>query len=240
MEKLTRPTDASAFDRIYAIGDVHGQAGQLAALHTTIRVDLRARPALRPLLVHLGDYVDRGPNSAQCLAMLANGDPVAGVPTVNLMGNHERMMLDAFASPRAAPLWLENGGQRTLRSFGIPADAPWSAWERAVGAPTIDFLRALRLSFETARFVFVHAGVRPGVKMVSQKPADLLWIRREFLDWPGIMLPESPGKLIVHGHTPTDQPEIHSNRIGIDTNAARGGKLTCAALSTDSVYFLQV
>ncbi len=89
-------------------------------------------------------------------------------------------------------------------------------------------------------FLFVHAGVRPGVALENQDPHDLLWIREGFLDWDGVMLPEAPDRLIVHGHTPAKEPELRRNRIGIDTNAARGGKLTCAALGRHSVYFLQV
>jgi serine/threonine protein phosphatase 1 len=102
------------------------------------------------------------------------------------------------------------------------------------------FLEQLALTHEAGRFLFVHAGVRPGIRLAMQASTDLLWIRDCFLDWDGTMLPDAPDRIIVHGHTPVAAPEVRRNRIGVDTNAARGGMLTCAALSTDSVYFLQV
>ena len=88
-------------------------------------------------------------------------------------------------------------------------------------------------------YLFVHAGVRPGIRLPMQSLVDLLWIRDEFLDWNATMLPDAPNLRIVHGHTPRPEPELRPNRLGIDTNAGRGGKLTCAALSLESVYFLQ-
>lgn len=227
-------------ERIYAIGDVHGHADKLRELHAAIRRDLAANPARNTLLVHLGDYIDRGPNSAACLSLLVNAAPIEGVPTVNLMGNHERMLLDALDQPQRALLWLQNGGAATLESWGISIDEPPWTWRAKIPPEHLRFIDELALSHTVGRFVFVHAGVRPGIRLSMQSEADLLWIRDSFLDWPDAMLPDAPDRIIVHGHTPVSAPDVRRNRIGIDTNAGRGGLLTCAALSADSVYFLQV
>lgn len=232
--------ELAAPDRIYAVGDVHGQAEKLHHLHAAIADDLAAHAAERPLLIHLGDYIDRGPDSSACLAMLAAGRAIADVPTVNLMGNHERMLLDTLAQPARAGLWLQNGGAATLESWGIAADESPDRWQALIPAEQLQFLNGLALTHLAGRFVFVHAGVRPGIRLAMQTPHDLLWIRESFLDWDGTMLPDAPDRIIVHGHTPVAEPEVRPNRIGIDTNAARGGRLTCAVLSADSVYFLQV
>ncbi len=156
------------------------------------------------------------------------------------MGNHERMLLDALERPSRAPLWLQNGGVATLQSWGVPLDTPPERWGEHIPADHLQFIRGLPLCHTIGAYAFVHAGVRPGTRLAEQDPHDLLWIREGFLDWNGIMLPEAPDRVIVHGHTPASAPEVRPNRIGIDTNAARGGKLTCAALGRDSVYFLQV
>ena len=225
--------------RIYAVGDVHGQAAKLRDLHRAIRADLSGDPVQAPLLIHLGDYIDRGPDSAGCIDVLA-ATPLEGVATVNLMGNHERMLLDALERPQRGELWLQNGGDVTLASWGIPVDRPPAEWRRAIPPAHLQFLEHLTLSHSAGRFLFVHAGVRPGIRLAMQAPEDMLWIRDCFLDWNGTMLPDEPDRIIVHGHTPVAVPDVRRNRIGIDTNAGRGGMLTCAALSADSVYFLQV
>lgn len=227
-------------ERIYAIGDVHGQSDQLLALHEAIRRDRAANPVASTLVVHLGDYIDRGPNSARCLGAVLAAERWDLGPVVNLMGNHERMLLDALDDPGCAETWLTNGGTATLQSWGIDADAPSERWAEQIPPAQLDLIRGLALHHEAGDYVFVHAGVRPGIRLAMQSEDDLLWIRDEFLNWGGTMLPDRPGARIVHGHTPSEQPEDRRNRIGIDTNAARGGKLTCAALSKDSVYFLQV
>lgn len=226
-------------DRIYAVGDVHGQHARLKALHGLIRDDLMARPVARAHLVHLGDYIDRGPESAGCLQLLCHGSPIAGISCTNLLGNHEQMLLNAVANPRDADMWLTNGGQATLLSWGIDPSTDPARWAKLIPAPHLHFLAGLQPKLQLGRYLFVHAGVRPGIKLSMQSPFDLLWIREGFLDWEGTMLPDAPSLRIVHGHTPSAEPELRPNRLGIDTNAARGGKVTCAALSSDSVYFLQ-
>ena len=220
--------------RVYAIGDVHGCVAQLAALHALIAEDARTRPVDRVTLVHLGDYVDRGPDSAGVLQRLLEDPPVPGAEVVNLLGNHEVMMLDACdaqAHPGAMPFWLENGGNATLASYGAnPDDA------NAVGAITpehLDLLRDCPLRFDAGDYVFVHAGVRPGVALDRQDPFDLVWIREPFLSFDGD-LPQ----VVVHGHTPAAGPVVRPHRIGIDTGACFGGGLTCLVLEGPRLRFL--
>ncbi len=226
-------------DRIYAIGDVHGEAGRLRSVHALIRDDLEDRPVERALIVHLGDYIDRGPDSAGCLDHLSHGSPIPGVACCNLMGNHERMLLDALQRPSDAGLWLRNGGDATLRSWGIDPGSDPRSWSGLIPPAHLDFLRTLIPMLLAGTYLFVHAGIRPGIRLPMQSLEDILWIRDGFLDWDGKMLPDAPKVRIVHGHTPSQEPDLRPNRLGIDTNAVRGGKLTCAALSSDSVYYLQ-
>ena len=236
---LTRPAPGWLLPgaRVYAIGDVHGCDGRLAALHRQVARDLARSPAERPLLVHLGDYVDRGPDSAGVVRRLAAG-PISAIPTVCLRGNHEQMLLDALAHGGGdREDWLRNGGGATLRSWGADPVQPIAAWAAAMG-PELPFLRALPLFHGLDGYVFVHAGLRPGLSMALQMEADMLWIREGFLEWNGPLLPESPGTAAVHGHTPARRPEVRRNRIGVDTGAVAGGALTCAVLEGDAVRFL--
>ena len=227
--------------RVYAIGDVHGHLDKLAALHGAIRRDLRDRPVASPLLVHLGDLIDRGPDSAGCVALLAAGPPLRGVPTVNLMGNHENMMLMALDRRRPGDKehWLANGGDEALASWGIPASIDPAMWPALIPPAHLAFLRGLQMHHIQDRYLFVHAGVQPGIRLAQQRRSDLLWIRQGFLDWGGPMLPEDPGLVIVHGHTPRPRPEVRANRIGVDTGAGQDGPLTCAVLEGADVRFMQ-
>jgi serine/threonine protein phosphatase 1 len=222
--------------RVYAIGDVHGCIDQLRALHRTVAADLAARPVAAPLLVHLGDYVDRGPDVSGVMELLASGDPVPGIPTINLLGNHERTMLDALLGDKAAQTdWLYTGGRESLESYGVDPDAPdRNAWAAAVPSRHMDFLKNLALSHREGSYVFAHAGIRPGVALDEQEKQDLLTIRTTFL-----FSEMDFGVIVVHGHTPTNtrMPVIKSNRIALDTGACYGGKLTCAVLEANTVGF---
>lgn len=227
--------------RIYAIGDVHGQLAPLQVLHGLIRADLQDRPVARPVLVHLGDLIDRGPDSAGVVELLAQGSPAGGVPTVNLMGNHEWMFLLALArrGPGDADHWLDNGGEATLASWGIRASTPPERWPGLIPRAHVRFLQGLAGRWGAGAYVFAHAGVRPGRPLDEQVWGDLLWIRAPFLDQPGPLLPDAPGAVVVHGHTPQTEPSAGPHRIGVDTGAGRGGPLTCAVLEGDEVRFLQ-
>ena len=227
--------------RVYAVGDVHGHLDRLRAVHLAIAADAAARPIAAAVLVHLGDLIDRGPDSAGVIERVLAGVP--GLPVVNLMGNHERMLLDALASGSAddADHWLRNGGWDSLKSWGISPRAQVEDWASLLPPAHLLFLQGLAPLWSTDGLLCVHAGVRPGVPLEDQVEDDLLWIREDFLGWPGTapMLPEQPDILIVHGHTPRSAPELRPNRLGIDTGAGRGGRLTCAVLEGGQVAFLQ-
>ncbi len=222
-------------ERIYAVGDVHGCATRLAAMHRMIAADLAARPVAAPTLLHIGDYVDRGPDSAGAVKLLMAGPPARGLSVVNLVGNHEAMMLAALAGndPGAVGHWLINGAAASLASWGASADDPPHTWRAAVPAAQRAFLGRLALHHAAGGYLFVHAGIRPGVAIARQARDDLLWMREPFLSYRGDL-----GVVVVHGHTPTREPQVRPNRIGIDTGAVLGGPLTCAVLEETGVAFL--
>ena len=220
--------------RVYAIGDIHGCSAQLAALHAKIAADLSARPIEAPRLIHLGDYIDLGPDSAGVIALLAEGPPIAGVATINLLGDHEHMLLQALDGDRAAATdWLWSGGRATLASWGLAQDLPREAWPAALPQAQIAFLRSLAWSHRETGYLFVHAGIRPGIAPARQAKDDLLTIRQPFL-W----TEQDLGVAVVHGHSTAPAPVATKNRIGIDTGAGNGGPLTCAVLEADRVGFL--
>lgn len=220
--------------RLYAIGDVHGCDDLLAAMHQRIADDLAADPPADHRIVHIGDYVDRGRQSDRVvarLAALAASDP----RVLSLRGNHEQLLLDFLADPVAgAAPFLRNGGQETITAYGVPfarhperpgyahlaegLGAAMPAGERA-------FLGALPLMLRFGDFLFVHAGIRPGVPIEAQTAEDLLWIREEFL-----ADERDHGVVVVHGHTPVAKAEPRANRINIDTGAVFTGRLTCLVL----------
>jgi serine/threonine protein phosphatase 1 len=231
---IQAPAALPAGQRVYAVGDIHGCLERLQALHALVGEDLAERPAVQPALIHLGDYVDRGPDSAGVVARLADG-ALPGVPTINLMGNHEHMMLAALASDEreASGLWLANGGADSLRSWGVPPSARPRDWLAYLPEPHLVFLRALVMQHVAGGYVFVHAGIRPGVPLQRQSPHDLMWIREPFLSF------KDPfGTVVVHGHTPRPEPVVRANRIGIDTGAVMGGALTCLVLEDDRLGFI--
>ena len=239
-DPLLRPAPGwlSPGARVYAVGDVHGCDDRLAALHSLITENLRQNPVARPLLLHIGDYIDRGPDSAGVVRRLAAGPVLPGCPMVCLRGNHEQMLLDALTGdPASVDHWLANHAEATLASWGTSSRRPVAEWRDALG-PESGFLDGLKLRYELDGYVFVHAGLRPGVPLARQSAEDMLWIREGFLDWRGPVLPEAPGLAIVHGHTPARRPDIVGQRIGIDTGAVAGGALTCAVLEGRTVRFL--
>lgn len=191
--------------RLLAIGDIHGCRDQLRELLE------RVAPQPEDRMVFLGDYLDRGPQSRgviEDLLGLAERFP----ETVFLRGNHEQMFLD-FLDGTDRLTFLINGGQATLKSYGSAGEVP---------PAHLDFLRRLPCLFVCGDFVFVHAGLRPGLSLEQQREQDLLWIRHEFLaadyDW---------GRTVVFGHTPLQQPLLTERRIGVDTGAVYGRTLTC-------------
>jgi serine/threonine protein phosphatase 1 len=213
---------------LYAIGDIHGHRDQLRAAHELVAADRARHGAGDAPLVHVGDLVDRGPDSAGVvddLMRLCAADPSCVV----LMGNHDAMMVDFLADAPGAWLFPANGGRATLASYGVDPDLPEAALQHAaraaVPAAHRAFLRGLPRSFAHDGCFCVHAGIRPGVPLDAQDPDDLIWIRREFLDDP-----RDHGPLIVHGHSPVAQVEHHGNRLAIDTGAGHGRALSAVVI----------
>ena len=220
--------------RIYAIGDIHGCDVQLGDLHEMIAEDLTQRPVEAPLLLHIGDYVDRGADTAGVLQRLLAEMPIPGLPVVNLVGNHDETMLHALSGDRAAATdWLFAGGAPALQSYGIDPDSPRESWPEQVPSEHLDFLRSLTLSHRDGGYFFVHGGVRPGVPLEQQAREDLLRMRQPFL-----YSDMSFGAVVVHGHTPVRDPVVRHNRIAIDTGAVFGGKMTCLVLEGETLGFL--
>jgi len=227
--------------RIYAIGDVHGRLDLLDALFARIDDDLRSSPVDRPIEVLIGDYIDRGPDSRGVVSRLI--ERRCERELVCLMGNHESFMLAFLRDPAVLRHWLPNGGLATLESYGVQVRllAGLRTQDRLIAEELRhklpreheDFLSKLPYAFPCGDYLFVHAGIRPEVSLDRQSPDDLLWIRDEFL-----LSTSAFEKIVVHGHTPVAKPEIHPNRIAIDTGAFLTGRLTCLVLEGADRRFL--
>ena len=228
---------------VYAIGVIHGRMDLLSALLALIGQDAVRSDHANKTLIFLGDYVDRGPDSRGVIERLSEGLP-DGFEAHFLKGNHEQFLLDFLQDPKWLAPWRGNGGDPTLLSYGVDVgrldrvSAPSEAWRAAFAQALPDrhlkFLQGLGLNCVIGDYVFVHAGLRPGVPLSDQVPADLLWIRNEFLD-----AQEPFGKVVVHGHTPERKPVVRENRIGIDTGAVFTGCLTALRLANGTQDFLQ-
>lgn len=224
---------------VYAIGDIHGHLGLLHAAHARIEADRAKHGCDSAPVIHIGDLVDRGPNSAGVVDFLAQA-AAADPRIVILKGNHDLMFvtwLETGPGRGATPvpyLGARIGGRPTLASYGLDTTlserALWKAAQAAVPKAHRQFLDGLPLMHRTAAAVFVHAGIRPGLPFDAQEARDLLWIREPFL-----LDTNDHGALIVHGHTPTEsgRPEHHGNRLAIDSGAAYGGPLSAVAIEAD-------
>jgi serine/threonine protein phosphatase 1 len=235
------PPQVPAGSRIYAIGDVHGRADLLERLRTAIVEDAKWHPVPRKVVVYLGDYVDRGPDSRGVVDLLVR-EALPGFESVFLKGNHEDSLLQFLTDPGITPAWMAYGGEATLYSYGVrPPDSrkvqdvlgAQKAFIHALPSAHLEFLAALKLVHIEGDYAFVHAGFREGVPIEFQDPQDMMWIRNEFL-----FSDADFGKVAVHGHTITDRPEIRPNRIGIDTGAFATGTLTCLVLEGTERRFL--
>jgi serine/threonine protein phosphatase 1 len=223
--------------RIYAIGDIHARLDLLDKLFARIDADLLLRPAVRPVFVFLGDYIDRGPSSRETVdRLIEHGDKHE---SVFLKGNHESIALKCLSDRSLFDQWLRLGGLETLSSYGLPPETLidgrkivelQSAFHSALPQRHFRFFRGLQNSFACGDFFFVHAGVKPGVDLSRQKESDLLWIRGEFL-----ASKDDFGKIVVHGHTPVDEIEVGPNRINIDTGAFATGRLTCLVIEGTAI-----
>lgn len=231
-------------DQVYAIGDVHGRADLLDRLYRQIRRHSEDAPPGRRVIVHLGDYVDRGPDSRGVIDRLL-ALPLPGFDQVNLLGNHEQLMRAFLRDPvEFGPGWMMNGAAQTMRSYGVepprrlddPSELARSSYDLARSLPPDHraFLDGLAPMHREPGLVFVHAGIRPRVALDRQSVQDLIWIREEFLN-----APDDHGAVVVHGHTIRPEPEFRPNRIGIDTGAYRSGRLTALCLNDGPPMVLQ-
>lgn len=228
--------------RLIAVGDIHGHLDLLLDLLPRLEAECRRAPAPTHL-IFLGDYIDRGPLSAQTIDWLAAFAPDWATPHF-LRGNHEQCLIDILSG--AAPddtlaAWLDYGGRETLSSYGLGSrtlysddlDAIRDAARQAVPARHRRFLEATLPRLRFGDYVFAHAGLRPGVPVEEQREEDLLWIREPFLS-----SEDDFGAVVVHGHTITPAPENRHNRIGIDTGVYRHGVLTAVVLEGPSRRFV--
>ncbi len=230
---------------IYAVGDIHGRADLLADMHEAILKDAREVDCDERMVIYLGDYVDRGNESKGVVDLLLD-KPLPGFKSYYLMGNHEAFLLEFLIDMEAGPGWFFNGGIQTLQSYGVRLNKDdelsfdtlvriQDEFLRKVPARHLNFFRALDFCRVEGDYFFVHAGIRPGVPLENQSDEDMLWIREEFLSYE-----EEFEKIIVHGHTITWEPEVKSNRIGIDTGAFASGVLTSLVLEGRERDFLTV
>jgi serine/threonine protein phosphatase 1 len=226
--------------RLYVIGDIHGRSDLLDRIIGEIKRDLDARPPAAASTITLGDYIDRGPDSRGVLDRLAGG----GLPThhIALKGNHEELFQSFLASPAVGAQWRHLGGLETLHSYGVSVaqvmrgkgfEEASTALRQAVPDEHLRFIAELKLCVTVNGYFFCHAGVRPGVALERQQAKDLLWIRDEFL-----RSKFSFGKVVVHGHSPVEEPEVLPNRINLDTGAFITGRLTCLVLDGSARRFI--
>lgn len=228
--------------RVYAIGDIHGRDDLLGDLLSRIEADIASRPSARNLLVFLGDLIDRGPASREVVERLINYRP-DGVRLIFLAGNHEEVLLRILdGEVTLIADWLKFGGSECLQSYGLaaaklkrmtPARAA-EAIRSAIPTGHREFLNGFADTFRAGDYLFVHAGIRPGVSLDEQAQVDLRWIRQPFLSHRG-----DEGFVVVHGHTICERVEDLGNRIGIDTGAYRTGVLTALGIQNGERWFLQ-
>lgn len=238
------PAPSTGGRLVYAVGDIHGYAAQLDDLLRIIADDAAiAAPAERPLVVLIGDYVDRGPDSRRVIDRIIalQADPRFEVAA--LKGNHEDALDRFLSDPGFAPAWIANWGQATLLSYGVAPPIAFDpiaceAVQAQFAAVFPDahraFLDRLSLTLTVGDYLFAHAGVRPGVPLDAQADRDLIWIRYDFLESDADF-----GKVVVHGHTPSETPEVRKNRINVDTGVYFTGVLTAVRLEGESRRFLQ-
>lgn len=227
--------------RAYAIGDIHGRLELLDALLAAVRADHEGRPAARGLLVFLGDLIDRGPQSAEVVERVRTLD-WPGFRIITLGGNHEEVLVRILhGEARQVGGWLKFGGAEALLSYGadpaaIAALAPAEAQKRILDAIPVThraFLEQLPDSFRFGNYLFVHAGIRPGIPLDQQSATDLRWIREPFLSDR-----RDHGMTVVHGHTVAEAVEELGHRIGIDTGAYATGRLTALGIDGEERWLL--
>ena len=241
MKETTRPAEVAPGVRLYVIGDIHGRLDLLLRLYDHIVKDAQREPAGDRRVICLGDYIDRGPSSREVLEFLMQSRK--DLPATHLLGNHETMLLRFLEDVSGGMEWLAYGGLATLMSYGVNLKGDSGDEQKLLMAQRAlnqnlppshkEFLQSLPTHTSSGDYLFVHAGVRPGVPLDQQEDRDLIWIREEFLASQNFH-----GKIVVHGHSYKTEPEVLPNRIGIDTGAYATGRLTCLVLEGCSVRFL--
>jgi serine/threonine protein phosphatase 1 len=228
--------------RAYAVGDIHGRLDLLDLLIERIEADMAARGPARTFIVFLGDLIDRGPDSAGVVERLRTYAAPGDTRTVFLGGNHEEVLLRMLAGERKIlPSWLKFGGAECARSYGIEPEALSRVEEGAaldivrakVPRAHREFLESFGDTFRFGDYLFVHAGIRPGIGVEEQNVSDLRWIREPFLTDA-----KEHGFVVVHGHTIVPRVEERPNRIAIDTGAYHSGVLTALAIEEERRWFL--
>ncbi len=228
--------------RGYAVGDVHGRLDLVRVMVDGIVADAQARGPANNLLVFLGDLIDRGPDSARVIEYVRTLR-LPGFRIAALAGNHEEALLRILnGDHELVQTWLRVGGTDCLESYGIDFEAiqampPREATRRIAHAIPDDhaaFLHDMADTFSFGDYLFVHAGIRPGIPLQEQSQQDLRWIRGDFLHDP-----RDHGFVVVHGHTISEEVEVRANRIGIDTGAYATGVLTAIGVEGDERWILE-
>ena len=236
-----RPAALPPLRRIYAVGDVHGRLDLLQQLYATIALDDAKRDPANTEIILLGDLIDRGPDSAGVVHFAMRTRP-AFANLVTLKGNHESVFLKALAGDDDMMVsWLGFGGRETLESWNVAQDLldeadPATVRQAALAALSEAercWLASLPMSLKIGDYLFVHAGIRPGVPLAEQSESDLIWIREGFLD-----NHDDLGVTVVHGHTIVRRPGFARSRIAIDTGAFHTGRLTALGLEGTKRWLL--
>lgn len=227
--------------RLYAIGDIHGRDDLLAELLMQIEVDNKARPPAHTVLVFLGDLINRGEASRAVVERVMSLDQGTHA-CVFLRGNHEQLLLDVIDGKRGmVPIFHRAGARATMISYGVDP-TEYDAWDfeelqrqiqAVIPSRHVEFIRKFDTLYQNGDYLFVHAGIRPGVPLDEQRKADIIWIRQEFTE-----SDLDHGALVIHGHSITPVADIRPNRIGIDTGAYASGILTAIAIEADKCWFL--
>ncbi|SDR32657.1 metallophosphoesterase family protein [Pseudovibrio sp. Tun.PSC04-5.I4] len=228
--------------RIYAVGDIHGRFDLLTSMGNAIERDLKKRPVHKPMVVYLGDYIDRGPDSQKVIEFLINHHKRTP-KQLCLKGNHEAALLEFLEDPSKLYYWEGLGGIETLLSYGLShhdlmgsaeAECVQTTFKENLPITHLNFLKSLSVLHKCGDYLFVHAGLRPEVPIEEQSHDDNLWIRSEFLNYQGDF-----GAFVVHGHTPVERIDHRTNRLAVDTEAYASDRLTCAVLEGETMKYIE-
>lgn len=229
--------------RVYAIGDIHGCCEALEKMHTLIAKDMEKSTVRRKVVIYIGDYIDRGVHSKEVVDVLLE-KPIPGCERIFLKGNHEHVMMLFLMDPKIGEHWLFWGGDATIQSYGVSLYGENGKrkdmvtlnkdFYHALPESHKKFYQQLQLYHVEGDYLFVHAGIKPGVPLTKQKEDDMLMIREDFY-----LFPKAGEQCVVFGHTIFKSPFCQYGKIGIDTGTFASGVLTAAVLEGDAVSFLQ-